>query len=195
MEVPSKYHVTNERMAEEVAVIEQAKQNPAKFELLYNRYHEQIFRYAHQRVGDKDTCFDITQQVFMKAMTNLHKYEFRGLPFASWLYRIAQSEVYQVLRDKNAERTVNVDEHAVADIVDEFEDSKEYKELQYEMIAEAMLELEEDDLQLVEMRFMEKRSFREVGEILDITENNAKVKLYRILEKLKKIINSKKINK
>ena len=49
-------------------------------------------------------------------------------------------------------------------------------------------ELPEDELQLIEMRFFEKRSFKEIGEILEITENNAKVKTYRILEKLKKII-------
>ena len=37
------------------------------------------------------------------------------------------------------------------------------------------------------MRFFEKRSFKEIAEILDITENNAKVKLYRALDKLKAI--------
>jgi RNA polymerase sigma-70 factor (ECF subfamily) len=36
------------------------------------------------------------------------------------------------------------------------------------------------------MRFFEKRSFREIGEILDLTENNAKVKTFRALIKLKK---------
>ena len=43
---------------------------------------------------------------------------------------------------------------------------------------------------LIEMRFFEKRSFREIGEILEITENNAKVKTFRALEKLKQIFNN-----
>jgi RNA polymerase sigma-70 factor (ECF subfamily) len=42
------------------------------------------------------------------------------------------------------------------------------------------------------MRYFEKRPFKEIAEILDITENNAKVKVYRILEKLKVKITSGK---
>jgi RNA polymerase sigma-70 factor (ECF subfamily) len=49
--------------------------------------------------------------------------------------------------------------------------------------------LKENELQLIEMRFFEKRSFREIGEILDLTENNAKVKTFRALAKLKKKFN------
>ena len=188
MEVQSKYHVSNERMAEEQAIIDLAKKDPAKFESLYERYHEQIFRYAYQRIDDKDLCHDVTQQVFLKALTSLHKYEFRGVPFSSWLYRIAQSEVYQALRDKQAERCVSLNENMTAEMMDEVEDNKMGKEIQYERVAKAVAQLEEEDLQLVEMRFMEKRPFKEVAEILGITENNAKVKLYRALEKLKKIL-------
>jgi RNA polymerase sigma-70 factor, ECF subfamily len=47
--------------------------------------------------------------------------------------------------------------------------------------------LKESQLQLIEMRFFEKRSFREMGEILDLTENNAKVKTFRALIKLKEL--------
>ena len=75
-----------------------------------------------------------------------------------------------------------------AEMMDEVEDNKMGKEIQYERVAKAVAQLEEEDLQLVEMRFMEKRPFKEVAEILGITENNAKVKLYRALEKLKKIL-------
>ena len=38
---------------------------------------------------------------------------------------------------------------------------------------------------LIEMRYFEKRSYREIGEILSVTENNAKVKTFRALQKLK----------
>jgi RNA polymerase sigma-70 factor (ECF subfamily) len=51
--------------------------------------------------------------------------------------------------------------------------------------------LPSEDLMLIEMRFFEKRSFKEIGDILSITENNAKVRLYRCLDKVKQIINAK----
>ena len=47
-------------------------------------------------------------------------------------------------------------------------------------------------MQLIELRFFEKRSFKEMGEILELTENNAKVKTFRALEKLKTLFLTKK---
>ena len=47
--------------------------------------------------------------------------------------------------------------------------------------------MKETDIQLIEMRFFEKRNFREIGEILDLTENNAKVKTFRAIDKLKQL--------
>src|SRR5687767_8681824 len=124
MEVISKYHVTREQQQEELKEVQEAKKTPAKFEVLYNRYHEQIFRYVYQRVEDKDSAFDITQQVFLKAMTNLHKYEYRGLPFSSWLYRIAKSETYEALRQNQKLRAVNMDEHDLHEVIGEMGEKK-----------------------------------------------------------------------
>ncbi len=183
----SKYHATAAALETEQHSVEAAKKDPQKFAVLYDKYYEQIFRFIFQRVDEKEAAFDATQQVFMKAMENLHKYEFRGVPFASWLYRIASSEVNNLFRTKKAQRTVNIDSVSVYGIIEEIEESKieKYHDKIVEIIAE---ELEENELQLIEMRFFEKRSFKEIAEILDMTENNAKVKTYRILEKLKKRI-------
>jgi RNA polymerase sigma-70 factor (ECF subfamily) len=149
--------------------------------------------YVWQRIDDKDVAHDVTSQVFLKAMQNLYKYEFKGVPFASWLYRIAKSEVYTVLRKQQVQRTVNLDSVGMGDMVNEM-DEDPYAEWM-PVLSEAVAELEEEDLQMVEMRFFEKRPFKEIAEILDITENNAKVRTYRILEKLKKILIDKKKNR
>lgn len=170
-----------------------AKQDPEQFRGLYNRYYERIFLYVWQRIDDKEVAHDVTSQVFLKAMQNLYKYEFKGVPFASWLYRIAKSEVYTVLRKLQVQRTVNIDSVGMGDMVSEMEEDP-YAEWM-PVLSAAVAELEEDDLQLVEMRFFEKRPFKEIADILDITENNAKVRTYRILEKLKKILIEKKKNR
>lgn len=183
----SKYHVTQSGFAVEQTQIEAAKKNPAAFAPLYDKYYEQIFRYIYQRLDDKEAAFDTTQQVFLKAMDNLLKYEFRGVPFSSWLYRIAYSEVNDLFRAEKYVRTVNIDSIAVYTIIEEIQETKieQYHDKIVQIISE---QLEEDELQLIEMRFFEKRSFKEIADILNITENNAKVKTYRILDKLKKII-------
>lgn len=185
MNVNPAFHQTNARMLEELEWVQRAKADPEHFAPLYKKYHEQIFRYIYQRMDDEEMAFDITSQVFMKAIKNLHKYEFRGVPFASWLYRIAKSELYQSFRDNKAIRTVNIDTVQVNEFIDEFD--HEESEHNRKKLMNCLAKLNEEDMQLLELRFFEKRSFKEIGEILDITENNAKVKSFRALEKLKKI--------
>ncbi len=184
MEVVSKYHATREDMLQEQVLVEAAKQDPEKFRPLYDAYYERIFRYVYQRVDDKEMAFDVTAQVFLKAITNLHRYQFKGVPFASWLYRIAQSEVYQLFREQKAQRTVNIDTASLRDMADEMEDDQYGPYI--DILKTAVADLEEEEMKLIEMRYFEKRPFKEIAEILDMTENNAKVKVYRILERLKK---------
>lgn len=185
MSVNPMYHQTKVRLEEELDWIQRAKNDPNHFGPLYKKYHEQIFRYIYQRMDDEEMAFDVTSQVFIKAMKNLHKYEFRGVPFSSWLYRIAKSELYQAYRDKKAERTVNLDSVHLQQMIDEM--SEDDSEQNRAKLFKSISQLKEEDMQLIEMRFFEKRSFREIGEILDITENNAKVKSFRALERLKNI--------
>ena len=52
-------------------------------------------------------------------------------------------------------------------------------------------ELKEQQSDLIEMRYFEKLSFNEIGEVLGITGNNAKIKLYRAVDKLKKTFQNK----
>ena len=114
----------------------------------------------------------------------MNRYEYKGVPFASWLYRIAHNEVMQLFRSQKDKRAINAD---ISDLRYICEESEElFFEEYIPAIKKLIKELNEDDLQLVELRFFEKRPFKEIAEILDITEVNAKVKMYRIVEKLKK---------
>lgn len=186
MEFSTRYHHTNEMLLSEQQVIEAAKQNPENFGPLYDKYYKQIFGYVYQRLDCKDTAFDLTSQVFLKALSNINKYEYKGVPFASWLYRIAHSEVMQLFRTKKNLRTVNADIRDLKNICEEVEE--EYLEQYKTILMKVIKDLPEDDLQLVELRFFEKRAFKEIAEILNITETNAKVKLYRILDRVKKTL-------
>lgn len=184
MNTASKYHATNEQLDAEFKLIEAAKLDINRFGPLYDKYYKQIFNYLYQRLDDKETAFDVTSQVFLKAMTNLSKYQFKGVPFASWLYRIAYSELMQLFREKKAQRTVNAD---VADIKHLCEEINEnYYDDFLPVLSKVLTELDELELQLIEMRFFEKRPFKEVAEVLELSETNAKVKLHRLLEKIKK---------
>jgi RNA polymerase sigma-70 factor (ECF subfamily) len=186
MEFSPRYHHTADMLQTEQHLIEAAKQNPEHFGPLYDKYYKQIFGYVYQRMDCKDTAFDLTSQVFLKALTNIEKYEYKGVPFASWLYRIAHSEVMQSFRTKKNLRTINADISDLRNICEEVE--QEYMEEYKSILMTVIKNLPEDDVQLIELRFFEKRAFKEIAEILSLTETNAKVKLYRILEKVKKTL-------
>ncbi len=177
------FHHTPDRLQEEQVWIQQAKNRPENFGPLYKKYHEQIFRYVYQRMDDKELAFDIVSQVFMKAMSNIHKFEDRGVPFAAWLFRIAKSEVYQSYRDNVTTRFVNIETTHLTDIIDEIDEDENESNIKYLM--SILKNLKESEILLLEMRFFEKRSFKEMGDILALTENNAKVKTFRALKKLK----------
>lgn len=181
-----RYHHTTTQLQDEQLIIEAAKLNPEHFGPIYDKYYKQIFGYVYQRMDCKDTAFDVTAQVFLKALTNLNRYEFKGVPFASWLFRIAHSEVMQLFRDQKNKRAINAD---VGDLKNIYEEVQEpFFEEYLPALQQLIKQLPEDDLQMIEMRFFEQRPFKEIAEILNITENNAKVRMYRILERLKKTI-------
>jgi RNA polymerase sigma-70 factor (ECF subfamily) len=182
-------HQSPEQLQAELADIRRAQENSAAFEILYNRYFEMIVRFIYQRVDTKDEAFEIAQQVFLKALLGIKKYTFKGVPFSAWLIRIALNEMNMMFRSNKAKRAVNIDDTQLRYIAEEFDDG--INEERHAMIATALAKLEEEDLVLIEMRFFEKRQFKEIASIYNITEANAKARLYRVIEKIKHILKIK----
>jgi RNA polymerase sigma-70 factor (ECF subfamily) len=180
----SKYHVSPEEMLSEQGEIEAAKADPARFETLYNRYYEPILQFVYKRVEGKEAAFDVTSQVFLNAMLKLSQFKFMGTPFSSWLYRIALNEINMLYRKDKVQRSIKVEEDELKSVMQEI-NTEEDIDTQYQRVAEIITDFAEEDIQLIELRFFEKRAFKEIGDILNMTENNAKVKLYRLLDKLK----------
>lgn len=187
----STYHQSKSAIESEHDIVEKAKKNARDFAPLYKKYHAPILQFVYLRLDDKDVAIDITQQVFLKAIENLQKYEFRGLPFSSWLYRIAMNELNQLFRKNKKMRTINLNETIKGDLINEMED--EEFALHKEKLGVILKKISADDFQLIEMRFFEKRPFSEIGELLDITENNAKVKTYRIIQNLKELFKAEAV--
>jgi len=183
---PSDKTVSSRQIQEEWEIIQQAKENPTAFKPLYNRYYEMIFRYIFRRTADEGLAADICSKVFLKSLQQLPTYQFKGVPFSAWLYRIASNEVAQHFRNVKKNRVVSIDDHNLSDMVEEMQE-RNHENYRNALIY-ALDELKEDDVQLIELRFFEQRPFKEIANILEITESNAKVRTYRILERLKKII-------
>ncbi|MEQ8245785.1 RNA polymerase sigma factor [Fulvivirga sp.] len=169
----------------EELIIEECKRNPRRFEPLYNKYYKPIFRLVLGRIGDKDLTADLVSNVFFKALQSLHRFQFKGLSIYSWLYRIALNECNEHFRKAGSKRVIVLDQTHYEVLTEEmaiFDDGHK------EALKIGLSKLKEVELQIIELRFFESLSFKDIADVLGITEGNSKVKLYRAVEKLKKLM-------
>ncbi len=178
--------VSNKDLQKEWEEIKAAQFNVLAFKVLYERYFETVFKFVYRRTTDNELTNDLCAQIFIKAIDNIKQYQFKGVPFSAWLIRIASNEVAQHYRNTQKLRVVSVDDFSLMSIIDEPLSSD--KEDWMKALSAVLQTLNEQDMQLIELRFFEQRSFKEVAEIMQLTESNAKVRTYRTLQRLKEKI-------
>lgn len=176
--------VSHSEMQEEWLEVQAAQRDPAMFRPLYERYYEPIYLYIFRRTTDEMLTADLCSQVFLKALQKIHRYEYKGVPFSAWLYRIASNEIAQHFRKVSKNRVVTIEDAPLSHLAEEI--GKEIPEDLTPLLVQALDSLKDEDLQIIELRFFEERPYKEVGEIMGITENYAKVKTFRILNRIKK---------
>ena len=175
----------NQTYDEETQIIK-SQSDPEAFRPLYERYFRRIFLFVLHRVGDRDLAGDLTSQVFLKALINIKKFETRGLPFSAWLFRIALNECASYFRKNTRHRVVTLEDASVENLYEELTVNTREADLRQQLPA-ILQRLSLEELQLIELRFFEQRPFKEVADIIGITETYAKVKVYRTLQKMKKL--------
>lgn len=186
-------HQTKEDLQQEALYIERARKDPERFAPLYDKYYKAIFLFIYRRTDQEELTADLTSQVFLKAIVNLPKYQFKGLPFSAWLFRIAINEVNLFFRSKKNIRAISIEDAGIERLREELDESRQHSEENERLLAQSFTFLEQEELQLLELRFFEDRAFKEVAYLVGITENNAKVKTYRVLDKLKRIIKEQRM--
>ena len=171
---------------DEESLIRKSQADPEAFRPLYEKYFKRIFLFVHHRIGEKAISADITSQVFLKALVNIHKFTFRGFPFSAWLFRIALNECHDFFRKHKRYRFVTMEEEMVDHLFDELTSETRLDDLR-QRLPSILQKLSENELQIIELRFFEQRPFKEVADILGISETYAKVRVYRTLDKMKKL--------
>lgn len=163
--------------------IEQAKKNIQSFQPLYERYFDVIFRYIFRRTDNQVLTSDLTSQTFYQALSSIKSYKWKGKPFIAWLYVIAQNEIKKHFRSSGKEVFLIETEQLVFT-----EESEEWPTLQKKKLEAALRELNLEELELLELKYLEGYTFGEICIILDKSESAIKMKLYRLIEKIKGII-------
>ena len=177
--------------AQEEKEVQRAKEDSRAFKPLYERYYGKIYGFLYKRVNDEDVAADLASQTFLNALLNLKKYEFRGLSFSAWLYRIAFNLSTDFFRQSKKQRTFYLDPDRSSELFSEMvemEDDNETLLIRELLLPAALESLNTRELALVELRYFEEMPFREIAFVMGISEGNARTKTHRILKKMKMVI-------
>jgi RNA polymerase sigma-70 factor (ECF subfamily) len=173
---------------DELQLIEQAKTDKEAFGQLYERYNKQISSYIYYRVGNSHDAEDLTTRVFMRAMQHIPHYEDQGVPFSAWLYRIARNLVANWHRDQNRRQMLSLEDmnqwHFREESPELALEWAEHKETLYN----AIRRLPRDRQELLILKFVDRLSNAEIGEILDRSEGAIKSLYHRTLLALREEI-------
>ena len=162
---------------DERLLIEAAQADPRRFGDLYERNFDRVYAYVARRTGSRGEAEDLTAEVFHQALANLGRFEWRGVPFATWLLQIARNAVadrWQRLARERGEPAHAPDETANPADAD-----------RRAVLADLVARLPRDQQRVVLARFVEQRSLREIAEALGRSEGAVKQLQFRALESLR----------
>jgi RNA polymerase sigma-70 factor (ECF subfamily) len=166
--------------AEERLLLEAAQKDPTKFAALYEDHFERVYAFIARRVHDRDAAEDLTSDVFHRALASLSRFEWRGVPFAAWLFRIASN----VMADRSKHSSREREFYGLDDPSEASENDLEEVEDRARLFR-LVDELPADQRRVIVKRFAEEKSTREIAQELGRTEGAIKQLQFRGLENLR----------
>lgn len=154
--------------------------NARAFETLMRRYTSSVYGAALRLMKDEENAQEVTQMAFIQAYRQLDSW--RGENFGAWVTIIANHIALRLLEKEKRRQAEVLDENV--DAPDETYD--EQKEQQLQAMEAAIAQLPEADRQLIQWHYYESIPLQTIAQRLGQTENNIKVRMFRIRERIKR---------
>jgi RNA polymerase sigma-70 factor, ECF subfamily len=159
-------------------LVEAAQADSARFVDIYERYVDRIYAFVSRRTESRAAAEDITSHVFEQALSTIGRFEWRGLPVAAWLFRIASNALADHWRER-ARHTQYEPPDAP--------DSREQEDIERRLALYQQVErLPDVQQQVIRMRFIDEKKISEVAAALGRTEGAVKQLQLRALQSLRK---------
>ena len=154
---------------------------------LYDLYFPRIYRYMVARTGDPTEAEDVTEDVFVKMLGAIGAFEWREVPFAAWLFRIARNQLVSYARKNGAHRQ---DTPLVDSIPDPAPDPfiRVEDKLSFEQIFGLAHSLPPAQREVLWLRFAVGLSVGDTARTLGKLENNVKVLQHKAIARLQKLV-------
>ena len=171
------------KAADDSQLMARARSDRATFVHLYRSHYDAVFRYCVHRLFERQAAEDVTSDVFLKAVENIHRFKGNEQQFRNWLYRIATNAVNNYLR-KTARRNRLLKvarEQADSQVADCGESADKQV-----LLREAVFALKPRYQTIITLRFFEKLKLTEIAEVLASSPGTIRSQLARALAKLRK---------
>ena len=167
-------------------LVRRAPDDPEAFAALYRRHYPAIQRYLRRRLGDAHLVEDAVAETFLDALRQIGRYTDRGLPFRSWLYRIASGQAARQLRQ--AARI------AMAQLDEEPAQEGEVQEPGAAVARAALLQIAARYQTVLALHYFEEQSIEEIARTLGCREGTVKSRLARGREALRQQLERMGVN-
>jgi RNA polymerase sigma-70 factor (ECF subfamily) len=145
---------------------------------VYDRYVDRVYAFVSRRTANRTDAEDVTSQVFEQALRAIPQFQWRGVPVAAWLIRIAANAVADHWRRHTRESD---------DVPPDLPDARELEDIERRLVLYQLVDrLPGLQRQVIRMRFVEEKSIREVAAALHRSEGAIKQLQLRALESLRK---------
>ncbi len=166
---------------DERLLIAAAQKDPARFTELYEEHFERVYAFVARRLRNRDDAEDVTSEVFRDALANIGKFEWRGAPFAAWLYRIASNAIADRWQRSAKEQGTALVDDPPDDSAHANPEETENRARLFRLVAT----LPDDQRRVIEMRFAEGRSIAEIAREISRTDGAVKQLQFRAIQNLR----------
>ncbi len=166
------------------------------FNYLLDFFWNDVYNFQLKRTQNEYEAEDITLQSFAKAFDKINTFD-EAYNFKTWLIQISKNIHIDLLRKKNAsirsKTTSDVDDavYKIADDTPTPED-KLITEQNLSLLLRYIKQLKPHYQEVINLRYFQELSYKEISEVMNEPMNNIKVKLLRARKLLAEIITSKK---
>ena len=156
------------------------------FTEIYEAYFDKLYRYVAVRIGNKAEAEDMTQQVFVKAYKSISSYQWKGVPFSAWLFRIAHNLVVDFFRRESKRPTVPLDESLL--VSDEDPRKVIEQRMDVERVMTATRKLTAAQREVISLRFAGELAIAEVARTMGKSEGAVKALQHSAIAALRRIL-------
>ena len=172
------------------------KQDKEAANTLISYYYKEIYAYVYRQTGNEELAKDLTQDIFIQILQKIAMFDHKKASFRTWIYRIASNKIYDHYPSKTHRLSLKREPIDMTDENMELQNSnlglaiKDLSELivnkeLIEDIMEIVSLYKQEWQEIFYMKCFEERTFQDISQTLNISENTVKSRFYKMIRQIK----------